>query len=100
MFDAKQPHQLQVHFVVETPCSDQLLTLSEGSPMMKNSGSQGSKCEHVGGSKISEGVQKFQRGSKYFRRIWTGGPTTTGVQLLRDRTLYWNEILERKILLW
>jgi len=43
------------------------------------SGSQGLKCKHIGG------VQKFQRGSKYFCRIWTGGPTTTGVQILRDR---------------
>ena len=37
----------------------------------QTSSSQGSKCEHIGG------VQKFQRGSKYFRRIWTGGPNTT-----------------------
>jgi len=31
----------------------------------------------LGGPKISEGIQ-------YFRRIWTGGPTTTGVQILHD----------------
>ena len=47
------------------------------------SGSQGSTCKRMGG-----GVQKFQRGSKYFCRIWTRGPTTTGVQILRDRHLH------------
>ena len=35
-----------------------------------------------------EGVQILQRGSKYYRKIWTGGPITTGVQLLRDRPSY------------
>ena len=34
------------------------------------------------------GVQILQRGSKYYRKIWTGGPITTGVQILRDRTIH------------
>jgi len=34
------------------------------------------------------GGPKFQKGSKYFCRIWTGGPTTTVVQILRDSAIF------------
>ena len=32
-------------------------------------------------------VQILQRGSKYYHKIWTRGPITTRVQILRERTM-------------
>ena len=29
----------------------------------------------------------FARGFKYYRKIWTGGPITMGVQILHDRSV-------------